>query len=188
MKSLILASQSEGRRELLKERGYVFEISQSHFNEESIRDADPRELVKKLSLAKARAVLHKFTSPTVILAGDQVVRIGRDIVGKPKDAAQLRKWLNHLSDSSAECIQGYAIIDTKTGNEWVGVDSARAYFKKIPQEEVEQWIATGKPFSRAGGFSISCRWFTRFEGERSTIIGMPMHIVGPILDKLLDKV
>lgn len=190
MRSLILASQSVGRRELLKEAGYVFEAIVSNFDEESIHENNPEELVKKLSLAKARAVSQQVSGSPVILAGDQVVLIGHKIVGKPKNSEELRSWLLRLQNSYADVIQGYAIIDTAANKEVVGVDTARIYFKEIPAKEVEEWIATDTPYKRAGGISMqtppSSNWIDRFEGERSTIIGMPMHIVGPILSHLLQ--
>ena len=191
MRNLILASQSEGRSRLLEEAGYMFEVVVSNFDEESIKDDDPAQLVQKLSLAKARVVASMTKKDAVILAGDQVVRIGDKIVGKPKNSGELRLWLLQLQDSHAGIIQGYAIIDTVTGKEWTGVDTARVYFKKIPQEEMEEWIATDEPYKRAGGFSMqtppSSYWIDRIVGERSTIIGMPMHIIKPIVDGLLKN-
>ena len=192
MKCLVLASQSEGRRKLLEEAGFRFEVIVSHFDEESIRDSDSCELVKKLSIAKARAVLEKAPKNAVILGGDQVVQIGDAIVGKPKSEEELRRWLAVLANFFADIFQGYAVIDAETKKEWIGVDTARVYFGAIPSNEVGGWVATGKPFARAGGFSLreepSARWISSIEGERSTIIGMPMHIVAPILKQLLRKI
>lgn len=190
MKPLILASQSLGRRKLLKEAGYTFEIIVSHFDEESVQKDNPEELVKKLSLAKARVAARQAAKPSVILAGDQVVVIGDKIVGKPKNPEELRLWLLQLQNFYADVIQGYAIIDTATGKELTGVDKSRVYFKEIPAKEMEEWIKTDTPYARAGGFSMqtppSSNWIDHFEGERSTIIGMPMHIVGTMLDGLLQ--
>ncbi|MBI4359796.1 MAG: septum formation protein Maf [Candidatus Jacksonbacteria bacterium] len=189
MKSLILASQSEGRRKLLEEAGYVFEVCVSNFDENSIKDDDPAQLVQKLSLAKARVAASRIKQDAVILAGDQVVVIGDKIVGKPKGADELRSWLLQLQNSYADVVQGYAVIDTTTNKEIVGVDKARVYFKEIPQEEINEWIAMDVPYKRAGGFSMqtppSSHWIDRITGERSTVIGMPMHVVAPILNKLL---
>lgn len=189
MKQLILASQSEGRKKLLEEAGLKFTVMVSHFNENSIRDSDPRELTQKLSIAKARIVLKTAPRNSVILAGDQVVKIGNKIVGKPKNEKELRQWLGLLENSFTDIFQGYAIIDAETKKEWIGVETARVHFGAIPANEIDEWIMTGKPFSRAGGFSLhekpSRRWIARCEGKRSTITGMPMHIITPILNRLL---
>ncbi len=189
MKRLVLASQSVGRRKLLEEAGYTFEIIVSHFDEESIKESNPEKLVKKLSLAKARTVASLIKKDALVLAGDQVVRIGDKIVGKPKNTEELSLWLLQLQNSYVDVIQGYAVIDTETGREWTGVDTARVYFKKIPQQEMEDWVAMDMPYKRAGGFSMqtppSSHWIDRIIGERSTVIGMPMHIVKPILDGAL---
>ena len=191
-KKLILASQSEGRKKLLQEAVFKFMVIVSHFDEESIRDPDPRKLVQKLSIAKARAVLKNAPSNAIILAGDQVVKIGDNIVGKPKNEKELRQWLGALEHSFADIFQGYAIIDAETGKEWIGIETARVYFGAISEPEINEWIMSNKPFARAGGFSLrekpSRRWIARYDGEQSTIIGMPMPVVAPILNRLLGKV
>ncbi len=188
-KKLILASQSEGRKKLLQEAGFKFTVIVSHFDEDSIRDSDPRELVQQLSIAKARVVLKNAPVNSIILAGDQVVKIGNKIVGKPKNEAELRQWLGMLEHSFADIFQGYAIIDSETGKEWIGIETARVHFGEIPQHKIDKWIIRGVPFSRAGGFSLrekpSREWITRYDGEQSTITGMPMHIVTPILNQIL---
>lgn len=190
MKHLILASQSVGRQKLLEEAGYTFEIIVSNFDEKSIHEDNQEELVKILSIAKARVVAMQVNKPSVILAGDQVVLIGDKILGKPKNPEELRVWLLEFQNSYVDVIQGYAIIDTSASKEIVGVETARVYFKKIPQEEMETWIATDEPYKRAGGFSIGIppcsNWIDHIVGERSTVIGMPMHVVMPILDRLLN--
>ena len=114
--SLILASASPRRRELLAAWGYAFQAVDPAVDEASFeaKASSPTRLVELLAEAKAQAV-RKQVRAGVILAADTVVAVEDKVYGKPADRAQAANTLRALSGKAHAVLTGICVMEAKTG-------------------------------------------------------------------------
>ena len=173
--TLVLASSSPRRRELLARIGFApARIASPDIDETPLPGELPRSYVARLALAKARAV--DRAAGEVVLAGDTTVAVGRRILGKPADDADLRRMLALLSGRRHHCFSAVCLIDTK-GNERVRMSDTIVAFKRLSPAEIDWYVASGEGMGKAGGYAIQGRaeGFVRFlAGSHSGVVGLPM--------------
>jgi len=176
MKKIVLASQSPRRRDLLKQIGLEFEIDPSNYQEDMSLDMDPKELAKYLSLQKAKEVAQRHKN-SVIISGDTFCVFGKDILGKPHTEEKAKIMLQKLSGNVHSVITGFAIIDTET-NKYISKSvETKVYFRDIPEEEINTYIASGEPLEKAGAYAMQHfggLFVEKIEGDYFNIIGLPI--------------
>ena len=184
---IILGSSSPARKEVLQKLGYTFEIMASDIDERAIRDSDPKKLTSKLANAKALALLKKINFPALLITADQVVNYNGVIREKPETPQEARDFLKSYEQFPAETINTVVVTDTTTGQKIEASDSAKIYFKKIPDHTIEQLIDQGNVFRQAGGFSIwdplVKPYIQKIEGEEESIMGLPAKIIKELLEQ-----
>ena len=113
-KKIILASASPRRKELLSQIGVTFEIIKAE-KEEHITSSIPTEVVKELSMQKAKEVAAKCDS-SIIIGADTIVAMEGQILGKPKDRADAMRMLRLLQGKKHQVITGVTVLlgSTKT--------------------------------------------------------------------------
>ncbi|MBY0582885.1 MAG: Maf family protein [Sphingomonas sp.] len=172
---LVLASSSPRRRELLARLGVApARIASPDINEDPLPGEGPRRYVERLAVEKARAVAR--APGEVVLAGDTTVALGRRILGKPEDEADLRRMLGLLSGRRHHCFSGVCVIDT-AGKERVRVSDTVIAFKRLSPAEIDGYVACGEGMGKAGGYAIQGRAeaFVRFlAGSHSGVVGLPV--------------
>jgi septum formation protein len=172
---LVLASSSPRRRELLARLGVEPARIASPDIDETPHPAElPRRYVERLAVEKARAVVR--AAGEVVLAGDTTVAVGRRILGKPEDEADLRRMLALLSGRRHHCFSGVCVIDTE-GTERVRVSDTIIAFKRLSAAEIDWYVASGEGMGKAGGYAIQGRAeaFVRFlSGSHSGVVGLPV--------------
>jgi len=108
--SLILASKSPRRRELLIKAGLTFTVVPSSFDESSISISSPEKYVKILAESKASDVSERYPEQWVIGA-DTIVCAGDNILGKPESGRDAFSMLTQLSGRLHHVITGYSICN-----------------------------------------------------------------------------
>jgi len=187
---IILGSASKGRRRVLEEMGYEFEVMAADIDEKAIgsRADDPKKLTLMLAHAKAKALLPRIQEPAFLITSDQVVVWRGKILEKPENAEQAREFLRGYSEAPLDTVTAVAVCNTKTKKCAEGVDVARVVFSPIRDVAIEKFIREGDPFTHAGGFnvndSILKNYVERIEGERESVIGLPRELT----EKLLREV
>jgi septum formation protein len=174
MKQIILASASPRRKELLKKAGIKFKAIKSEIDERIYHNANPYELVKKLSLEKAKNVFMK-NKKSIIIAADTIVVFDNKILGKPKDENDAKKMLSILSGNEHSIITGFTIINenkiiTKS-------QETKVYMRKITDNEIDSYIKTKEPSGKAGAYAIqgiAKKFVTKIKGDLSNAIGLPI--------------
>ncbi|MBI3963763.1 MAG: Maf family protein, partial [Candidatus Kerfeldbacteria bacterium] len=121
---LILGSASVGRRAVLAQAGYVFEVMRADIDEKAIRHPDPSELTVRIASAKADALLPRIGTPSLLITADQVVTWGDEIREKPVDEAQARHFLETVSERPLTMFSAVVVTDTARGRRTAGVDRA----------------------------------------------------------------
>jgi septum formation protein len=184
IKSIILASKSPRRKDLLKKAGIKFKIVESKFDEQIDPKLNPKEQVKKLSLEKAKAVYDRFKK-SIIIAADTLVVCEGIILEKPKDKEDARKMLEFLSGKIHSLITGFTIIDGETIV--TKSEETKITMRGISKHEIDNYIMTKEPFDKAGGYAIqgeAAKFITKIDGDLSNAVGLPIDSLLRELKKL----
>ncbi len=183
MIDIVLASGSPAKRKLLEEAGFKFRFEESGFKE-SFTSTDPEEVVKYLAREKARAVAQKYPSAAVIGA-DTIIFHENKIIGKPKDEADARNMLRSYSGVAHVAYTGIAVV--YEGREVVAVSSVKVLFRKLTEQQIDAYIATGEPFGKAGAYAYQLRGATlieKMEGDERAALGMPLFKLCTLLESV----
>lgn len=186
MKRLILASQSLGRKKVLEDAGFVFDVIPSDFEEDMSISIPPHELAVSLSLGKARSVAASVTDAIVIGADTFGVYRGA-LLGKPHTKENAKKMLSMLSGDIHLMVTGLSVIDTSVGVEKTASIETKIWFKKISEQEIDEYIATGESLSKAGGYAyqgLGRKFVEKVEGSETNILGLPVDELMEMLQSL----
>lgn len=173
---------------MLERAGYEFEVMVADIDEKAIRRDDPRKLTLALAHAKADALAQKIHESALLVTSDQIVVWNGEIREKPEGPEQAREFLSGYAEHPAETVTAVVVTNVKTGKRREGVDVARVYFRPVPHDVIERFVASGDPFTHAGGFSIENRllqpYIARIEGGEDSVIGLPLAL----LERLMQEV
>ena len=173
--SLVLASTSPRRLELLARIGIVpTRIAAPDVDEDPMPGEAPRPYVLRVATAKAHAV--DRAPGEVILAGDTTIAVGRRIVGKPVDEADLRRMLALLSGRRHHCLSAVCVIDA-TGKARTRLSDTIVAFKPLSTADIDAYAASGEGMGKAGGYAIQGRaeaWVRLLSGSHSGVVGLPL--------------
>lgn len=179
--TLILASASPRRRELLAALGLPFEIDPADIDETSA-ELDPVRLAEALALSKARAVAARHPGDLVI-GSDTVVALDGRLLGKPADADEARAMLDALRGRSHEVVTGVAVV-APGGLETVAHDRTAVVMREYEAAERDEFIARGEPFDKAGGYAIQDTVFqpaAGIVGCECGVMGLPLWMLRRLL-------
>jgi len=172
---LVLASTSPRRRELLARIGLVpSRIAAPEIDETPLKAELPRDYVARLAKGKALAV--ERAPDEVVLSGDTTVAVGRRILEKPADEADLRRMLGLLSGRRHHVYSGICVVGTD-GKARVRVVDTVVAFKALSAAEIDRYVESGEGMGKAGGYAIQGRaeTFVRFlSGSHSNVVGLPL--------------
>lgn len=190
MKSIVLASSSPRRKKLLEEAGYSFSIDPSNFDESKVSKADPREMVKTLSLEKAREVAKRHKA-AIIIGADTTVILDGQLFEKPEDEKDAKRMLTLLSGKIHTVITGISVINTESNQEIIAIEESKVFFKKLTEQQIDEYIQAGEVMDKAGAYAIqeglSQYFVEKTEGDYTNIVGLPMKRLGKILTKFRMK-
>ncbi len=185
---LILASESPRRQELLAQLGmYPDDVVPAQIDETPRKAELPRQLVLRLSHAKAETVQHNRQDAAFILAADTVVALGRRILPKAEDAAEVSACLQLLSGRRHRVLTAITVI--KTAPDTMPITRHRVVetvvqFKCLHPDEIAAYSAYGEGIGKAGGYAIQgqAAGFVSFiSGSYSGVVGLPLYETRSIL-------
>ena len=175
--SLVLASASPRRRELLVQAGLAPDIvAPGDVDETPLTGETPRLLALRLALAKARAGAAAHPGAFVI-GSDTVVAVGRRVLGKPADAAEARAMLGLISGRGHRVYTGVAVV-APDGREARRLGEARVKFKRLDDREMAQLLGGGEWRGVAGAYRIqglAGAFVTGLIGSYTAVVGLPLH-------------
>ena len=185
MKTIILASASPRRKELLEKINLRFEVDASDCEENIDPGLKPREIVRQLSIQKAKTVEARHKN-SIIIAADTVGVMGDRILGKPHTKNEARKMLREISGKSHLVITGFSIIDTTTDKIVTRTVDTRVFIKKLTREEIDAYVKTGEPLDKAGAYAIQgmgAVMVEKIEGDYYNVMGLPLNALTEALKK-----
>lgn len=180
MPTLILASNSPRRRELLTQLGYSFQVEPSSF-EETQRGLSARDTALAFARGKAEEVFSRFPE-AIVLGADTVVALGEELLGKPKSREDAVRMLRLLSGKTHTVFTGVCVL-SKGYTEWAVVDT-EVVFNALPEEVIESYVESGLPFDRAGAYGIQDGYplVREIYGSYTNVVGLPTEKVGTMLE------
>lgn len=180
--TLVLASASPRRRELLALTGLPFVIDAPDVDESC--SLPPEEAVRELSRRKAlaAAALHPGK---VILAADTLVAVDGEALGKPHDARDAFRMLRSLSGRWHQVYTGVTVVGAD-GAVRCESDVTDVHFEPMSDEAIRRYIDTGEPMDKAGAYAvqgIAGLWIDQLRGSHTNVIGLPMALTRRLLEQ-----
>jgi septum formation protein len=182
----ILGSASPRRKAILDLLGYDFAVQESKIEEFLPEDCTPVEIPAILASRKALSVSEKFPD-NYILGADTLVFYENRILGKPSNEQEAREMLRLLSGTThfvvtgLSLVKGGRILEQNTQTTWVS-------FRPMISEEVDEYIATGEPFDKAGAYGIQergARFVKEIHGCFYNVSGLPIFTLQNMLSRHL---
>lgn len=186
LETVILASGSPRRRELLAGLGVSFQVIPPTVDE---ADCDvtgllPIEMVKRLALYKGQSVAQGYPNDLVI-AADTLVAIDDHVLGKPSSPEEAAQMLTRLQGRQHQVVsaiavfyQGQSVVDALATDVWMRAFSPKA---------IERYVATGEPLDKAGAYAIQdvgSLLVERIEGCYFNVVGMSLVLLAQVLERL----
>ncbi len=174
---ICLASSSPRRKEFLHRYGLDFETKSPDVDERRLPGEALADFIRRVTREKAEAV-QPSDPEAVVLAGDTVVLIKNELLGKPTDREHARMMLELLENSWHE-VQSAYIVGRPAENDWIeGVESTHVRFLPLPTEVIDWYLATGEGDDKAGAYSIQglgTALVDRIEGSYNNVVGFPIE-------------
>ena len=185
--SLILASGSPRRRQLLARLGLPFRVVVPDLDEDvpSPSDLAPDQMAEALAGAKAIIVAQRERRG-LVLAADTLVVDGETVLGKPRDAAEAMAMLRRLRGREHRVITGVALVDAACPASSVShvLTTTSVRMRPYTDAEIAAYIARGEPFDKAGAYAIQDQAFHPVASYHScycNVVGLPLRAVVSLL-------
>jgi septum formation protein len=184
--SLVLASQSPRRLELLSRMNFEVHVLPSHIEEKFDSRVNPTKIAKELAMAKADACLTQYCDREIInqvplLSADTLVIIGGEIIGKPENRDHARFLLQKLSGKTHSVITAYVIFDRlrKVGPVVRAVKS-QVEMTDISEKCMDWYLAHDEAYDKAGAYAVqglSAFFVKSITGSYTNVMGLPLSEV-----------
>ncbi|HTV94055.1 MAG TPA: Maf family protein [Verrucomicrobiae bacterium] len=176
LESIVLASASPRRLELLRSLGLAVRVEPSGYDEPDDPSIAPAELAARHAAAKARDVQARFPDDLVV-AADTVVDVDGVSLGKPRDRAQAVAMLRMLSGRRHVVHTAYAIAFPGRRDLTEECSTTLVRFYPLRDDEIQAYVASGEPMDKAGAYGIQGRAAALVEsidGDFYTVMGFPL--------------
>lgn len=184
MISLILASQSTYRLQLLSDAGYDVQAWVSGIVEPDPHlFSDPEAAVSHLAQLKARAVRSQGARG-LVLGADTVGLVGGKIFGKPQDCDDARRMLSAISGTTHEVLTGWCLLRTRDELCLSGLERTRIVMRVWTDAELERYLDSREWEGKCGAYGLQLPidpFVTRIEGSAANVIGVPLERIAEVL-------
>jgi septum formation protein len=178
--NVLLGSGSPRRRDLLDSIQVRYSVVKPDILEQMKSDEPPKDYVLRNSHEKSQAVLQRNqpSEPTVIISADTIVEFQNQIIEKPKDKKEAFDLLSMLSNQTHQVSTGFVLLpvgfESKTIEHCV---STKVSFREISDQEIHDYIATGEPMDKAGGYGAQgygAAFIRNIAGSYTNVVGLPI--------------
>jgi septum formation protein len=180
---VVLASSSPRRHQLLTLIGIAHEVRPANIDESMRVRETPRRHAERLAREKASAIA-KRDPDLIIIGADTIVVVNRKVLGKPRDTDDAARMLALLS--GREHLVTTAVAVSRGKKLRSAVEEVRVRFRRLRDDEIEAYIATGEPMDKAGAYGIQGYGATiveRIEGDYFAVMGLPIvRLIGLLRD------
>jgi len=174
--TIILASQSPRRRELLGQIGlHDFIIRPAAGEERADPGLAPGPLVEALSRHKGLEVAATANPGELVIAADTVVAVDGQVLGKPRSREEAVGMLTALSGRTHTVYTGVTVC--ADGEILSAHEATDVRFRPLSPAEIDAYVATGEPMDKAGGYAIqgmAAKFITGINGDYYNVVGLPV--------------
>lgn len=188
--TLVLASASPRRRELLEAQGLRLHVHPTHVDETPRANETPAAYLERIvadKLVAARKDLHEGTRAEAILVADTTVVVDGAIVGKPESRAESAQMIERLAGREHDVMTRFAIALAHAEKSHAETVTTRVTFRALSKAEILAYAATGEGDDKAGAYAVQGRGAAlvkKIDGSYSNVVGLPICEVMVALAKL----
>ncbi|MFF4643990.1 nucleoside triphosphate pyrophosphatase [Streptomyces sp. NPDC001389] len=188
VRTLVLASASPARLNLLRQAGLAPHVIVSGFDEDTLNHDNPADLALALAEAKAGLVAELPDAAGALVIGcDSVLELDGEALGKPADAAEATARWKSMRGRAGVLRTGHCVIDTASGRQVSATASTTVRFGEPTDAEVAAYVESGEPLHVAGAFTLdglSSAFIDGIEGDPGNVIGLSMPLLRSLLGEL----
>ncbi len=180
--TVVLASASPRRRELLEQIGLSFTVRPAA-SEPAVCGLSPEQTVCAVALAKAEDVAASASPEELILGADTLVYLDGAPMGKPSDSSQAISMLRRLSGREHAVYTGIALVGG--GRKLVRFEKTVVRFRQLTEEAILRYVDTGEPLDKAGAYGIQgkgCLLVEGIRGDYNNVVGLPLGLLRDMLE------
>jgi len=175
--SLILASASPRRSELLRQLGVEFRVVPSDVAEVDNPQLSPFELSQMNAYRKASAVARRFPK-TLVLGADTIVCLGRTVFGKPANPEEATRMLAQLQGQTHQVVTGVCLMHRQRHRAAIFAVSTNVAFRPLNAAQIRRYLSAVNPLDKAGAYAIQesgSLLIDHIAGSFSNVVGLPME-------------
>lgn len=176
LSTVVLASVSPRRFELLRSLGLRVEVQRSDYEETELVGVSPPQVAAIHAQGKTLGVLSNCQSG-IVIGADTVVDVDGVAFGKPKDAAEAAGMLRLLSGREHLVHTAIYVADATNDRHFAHTASTAVRFFPLDEAAIAEYSASGEPLDKAGAYGIQGRaalLVERIEGDFYTVMGFPL--------------
>ena len=185
-KTLVLASSSPRRAELLTAAGYTFILDPANIDESAHPGESPENYVLRIARDKARTVAaRRRGDDEIVLGADTTVVARGEILAKPADESDAVRMLEMLAGAVHSVFTG--VVALSRTHELAEVAETRVRLLPLEPDEIRWYVKTGEPMGKAGAYAIqgrAARFVDWIEGSWSNVVGLPVATVNEMIKRL----
>jgi septum formation protein len=176
--SLVLASSSPRRRQLLEMLGIPIQVVAPNIPEVRRPVETPIDYVERLAREKARSV-----PGSLVLGADTTVIVRDQVLEKPADSNEALAMLQKLQGRTHQVVTSVALV--ADGSLHQATDITNVTFRRADDAMLEAYVATGEPMDKAGAYGIQgygAALVERIDGDFFSVMGLPLRLVLSLLE------
>lgn len=176
---LVLASASPRRREMLSGCGIPFDVVPSNCDESVLLNEDACDMVKRLSVLKARSIASNF-GDRLVLGADTTVVVDGEILGKPETRDDAARMLGLIQGRTHEVVGGFSLVNLNRKVEVVNISRSLVTVRALSKGEIASYIDTGEPMDKAGSYAIQgigASLVEEVKGSYTNVVGLDLTAV-----------
>ena len=181
--SLILASTSPRRRELLALLDIPFDVKSPSFEERLVADRSAIQQTMSFALAKAQSVA-RHEPEAFVLGSDTLIELDHVVLGKPADLKEARAMLRRLAARDHYVHTAVALVCSSREVEAIALSTAVVRMRPFDERVHERYLETEESLGKAGAYSIQGEGgdlIDSIDGDFPTVVGLPLRLVAQLL-------
>lgn len=189
MDTIVLASSSPRRRDLLLKYKLRPIIEEPQIEEKIYLDEAPEQVAMALSFEKVVQVANKFNNEEIIIGADTIVACDGLILGKPKNEYEGKEMIKFLSNREHQVITGISIMRSNCNIKIIDYESTIVKFRKLSDKKIQKYIESNEYIDKAGGYGIQGLGSILVEyinGCYFNVVGLPIYKLDTLLERYFN--
>jgi septum formation protein len=174
--SIILASESTRRVDMLRSLGISFSIIPPDIDETKHKDETYREFAERISYEKASKVGNHFPDKWII-AADTIVVLKGKVLGKPQNERDAFNMLKTLRGKWHKVITGYCVLNVLQNITYRDMVETKVFLRHMTDDEIIRYIKTSEPMGKAGSYAVQGKggyMVKEIKGSYTNVVGLPI--------------